>query len=353
MGLTALCPGTFDPVTNGHLDVVRRAAGMFDGVVVAVLENPSKAPLFTVQERAALLEESLRDLPNVRVGSFGGLLVDYARSQGADLIVKGLRAVSDYEYEIQMAQMNQRIGGIETLFLATSPKWSFLSSSLVKEVARHGGDVEGLVPDAVRKALRRPTGSGLMDLAGRLAQLEQIVQDAKSMPLSSSVLISRDEVLEMLHEMQESLPEEIKQARWVVKDREELLAKARAEGDRIIEQAHEDQRRMSMKDAVAKRAQEESARMLQEAEDTTVGMRREAEDYVDAKLAAFEIALRKILEDAQATARSLAKTLDQVEVGRDRLRTPTTVAEQELAPPDLQAEPSELFDGEAGGEGFG
>jgi F0F1-type ATP synthase membrane subunit b/b' len=192
-----------------------------------------------------------------------------------------------------------------------------------------------------------------MDLAGRLAQLEQIVQDAKSMPLSSSVLISRDEVLEMLHEMQESLPEEIKQARWVVKDREELLAKARAEGDRIIEQAHEDQRRMSMKDAVAKRAQEESARMLQEAEDTTVGMRREAEDYVDAKLAAFEIALRKILEDAQATARSLAKTLDQVEVGRDRLRTPTTVAEQELAPPDLQTEPSELFDGEAGGEGFG
>lgn len=192
-----------------------------------------------------------------------------------------------------------------------------------------------------------------MDLAGRLAELEEIVRDAKSMPLSSSVLISRDEVLEMLHEMQESLPEEIKQARWVVKDREELLAKARAEGDRIIEQAHEDQRRMSMKDAVAKRAQEESARMLQEAEDTTVGMRREAEDYVDAKLAAFEIALRKILEDAQATARSLAKTLDQVEVGRDRLRTPTTVAEQELAPPDLQAEPAELFDGEDGGEGFG
>jgi len=191
-----------------------------------------------------------------------------------------------------------------------------------------------------------------MDLAGRLAQLEQTVRDAKSMPLSSSVLISRDEVLEMLHEMQESLPEEIKQARWVVKDREELLAKARAEGDRIIEQAHEDQRRMAMKDAVAKRAQEESARMLQEAEDTTVGMRREAEDYVDAKLAQFEIALRKILEDAQGTARGLAKTLDQVEVGRDRQRSPTTVAEQELAPPDLQAEPSELFDAEAGGEEF-
>jgi pantetheine-phosphate adenylyltransferase len=153
MGLTALCPGTFDPVTNGHLDVIGRAASMFDAVVVAVLENPSKAPLFTLQERVGLLQESLVDAVNVRVGSFGGLLVDYARTQDAQMIVKGLRAVSDYEYEIQMAQMNQRIGGVETLFMATSPKWSFLSSSLVKEVARLGGDVDGLVPDHVRKAL--------------------------------------------------------------------------------------------------------------------------------------------------------------------------------------------------------
>jgi pantetheine-phosphate adenylyltransferase len=153
MTLTALCPGTFDPVTNGHLDVIGRAAGTFDAVEVAVLENPSKAPLFAVEERVALLREAVADLPNVRVGSFGGLLVDYARARGARVIVKGLRAVSDYEYEIQMAQMNQRIGGIETLFMATSPRWSFLSSSLVKEVARLGGDVEGLVPDHVRKAL--------------------------------------------------------------------------------------------------------------------------------------------------------------------------------------------------------
>jgi pantetheine-phosphate adenylyltransferase len=153
MGLTALCPGTFDPVTNGHLDVIGRAAGMFDDVVVAVLENPGKTPVFTAQERVALLEEALRDRDNVRMAAFGGLLVEFAREQGADVIVKGLRAVSDYEYEIQMAQMNHRIGEVDTLFMATSPKWSFLSSSLVKEVARLGGDVEGLVPDHVRKAL--------------------------------------------------------------------------------------------------------------------------------------------------------------------------------------------------------
>jgi pantetheine-phosphate adenylyltransferase len=153
MGLTALCPGTFDPVTNGHLDVVGRAADLFESVVVAVIENPSKAPVFRLEERVALLEEAVRDLPNVRVGSFQGLLVEYARTQGASVIVKGLRAVSDYEYEIQMAQMNKRIGEVDTLFLATSPRWSFLSSSLVKEVARLGGDVEGLVPDHVRAAL--------------------------------------------------------------------------------------------------------------------------------------------------------------------------------------------------------
>jgi pantetheine-phosphate adenylyltransferase len=158
MGLTALCPGTFDPVTNGHLDVVGRASSMFDTVVVAVLENPSKAPLFTLQERVGLLEESLRDLGNVRVGSFGGLLVDYAGAQGAQMIVKGLRAVSDYEYEIQMAQMNHQLAGVETLFMTTSPQWSFLSSSLVKEVARFGGDVSTLVPEHVAARLAEKLG---------------------------------------------------------------------------------------------------------------------------------------------------------------------------------------------------
>jgi F0F1-type ATP synthase membrane subunit b/b' len=197
-----------------------------------------------------------------------------------------------------------------------------------------------------------------MDLAGRLSQLEAVVAEAKSMPLSSSVLISREEVLQMIREMQENLPEEIKQARWVVKDREELLAKARVEGDRIVEQAKEEQRRLALRDEVARRAEEESARMLQEAEDTTDAMRREAEDYVDAKLAQFEIALRKILEDAQATARALAKTLDQVEVGRERLHAPNTAAEKRLGSSEAEGTPvvsaeAELFDAEAEGEDLG
>jgi pantetheine-phosphate adenylyltransferase len=153
MGLTALCPGTFDPVTNGHLDIIGRASETFETVVVGALENPSKQPMFSLEERVAMLKEACASMPNVTVVSFRGLLVDLARSQGDAVIVKGLRAISDYEYEIQMAQMNHRLAGVETLFMSTSPRWSFLSSSLVKEVARLGGDVSGLVPDHVRASL--------------------------------------------------------------------------------------------------------------------------------------------------------------------------------------------------------
>jgi len=147
--LTALCPGTFDPVTNGHVDIVQRAAALFDRVVVAVVENPGKEPLFSVAERVDMLREALSGLGNVEVESFSGLLVDHARSRGAGVIVKGLRAVSDFDYELQMAQMNRHLGEVETCFVPTSPRWSYLSSSLVKEVAGYGGDVSGLVPEQV------------------------------------------------------------------------------------------------------------------------------------------------------------------------------------------------------------
>ena len=154
MTLTALCPGTFDPVTNGHLDIIRRATGLFDRVVVAVVANPAKAPLFEVAERVEMIGEAVHDLDTVDVDSFPGLLVDYARAEGIGAIVKGLRAVSDFEYEIQMAQMNRHLSEIETCFVATSPRWSYLSSSLVKEVAKFGGDVSSLVPEHVSRKLK-------------------------------------------------------------------------------------------------------------------------------------------------------------------------------------------------------
>lgn len=154
MSTVAVVPGSFDPITNGHVDVVERAASQLDEIVVAVLENPSKkGGMFTLPERIELIEASLGHLGNVRVANFTGLLVDFCREHDITMVVKGLRAVSDFEYELQMAQMNQRLAGVETLFLPTSPDWSYLSSSLVKEVARYGGDVTGLLPEAAHEAL--------------------------------------------------------------------------------------------------------------------------------------------------------------------------------------------------------
>jgi pantetheine-phosphate adenylyltransferase len=150
----ACCPGTYDPVTNGHLDIVARAAHVFDSVIVAVLINPGKQPMFTLEERIAMLKEASADIPGVEVDSFEGLLVDYARHRGVTAIVKGLRAVSDFDYELQMAQMNYRLAGVETMFMTTNPTYSYLSSSLVKDVARNGGDVSGLVPELVAARLR-------------------------------------------------------------------------------------------------------------------------------------------------------------------------------------------------------
>ena len=145
----AACPGSFDPVTNGHLDIIGRAAEMYDEVVVAVLVNQTKQGLFPIPERIELLREVCAQWPNVAVDSFAGLLVDFCRDRDIRVIVKGLRAVSDFDYELQMGQMNHRLAGVETLFMTTNPLYSYLSSSLVKEVAKYGGDVSSLVPDVV------------------------------------------------------------------------------------------------------------------------------------------------------------------------------------------------------------
>jgi pantetheine-phosphate adenylyltransferase len=153
VSVSAVCPGSFDPVTHGHLDIVRRAARRFDELVVAVVGNPSKSSMFTVEERVAMVEAETADIDGVRVAAFEGLLVDFCRSEGIGVVCKGLRGVADFEYEQQMAQMNLHIGDVETVFLATSPALSHLSSSLVKEVARLGGRIDELVPPRVAAAL--------------------------------------------------------------------------------------------------------------------------------------------------------------------------------------------------------
>lgn len=153
--MKAICPGSFDPVTNGHLDIISRAARTFDHVVVAILTNPRKQPLFTTAERLEMLRESVSHLPNVSVVNATGLLVDFARSQGAQVIVKGLRPIQDFEYEWQMGMVNKELNDeIETYFLMSRKEYSYLSSSIVRELAAYGGSIDKLVPSAVAERLR-------------------------------------------------------------------------------------------------------------------------------------------------------------------------------------------------------
>ncbi|MFC9898224.1 pantetheine-phosphate adenylyltransferase [Nocardia sp. NPDC127579] len=149
----ALCPGSFDPVTNGHLDVFIRAAAQFDELVITVSVNPKKQGMFTVEERMEMLREATAELPNVRVASWQGLTVDFAKQEGIGAIVKGLRDATDFGYEWPMAQMNKKLTGVDTFFIATNPTYSYLSSSLVKEVAAYGGDVSDMLPASVHKRL--------------------------------------------------------------------------------------------------------------------------------------------------------------------------------------------------------
>jgi pantetheine-phosphate adenylyltransferase len=150
----ALCPGSFDPVTNGHIDIIGRVANLYDEVVVAVFVNQSKSSMFSVDERLEMLTEVTADYPNVTIDTFQGLVVDYCRVHDIPVIVKGLRAVSDFDYELQMAQMNRGLAGVDTLFMPTNPEYSFLASSLVKEIAKWGGDVSSLVPPTVLQRLK-------------------------------------------------------------------------------------------------------------------------------------------------------------------------------------------------------
>ena len=155
MGGIAVCPGSFDPITYGHLDIIKRAAKVFEQVYVVVLNNSSKKPLFTVEERIQLIEEVTKDLKNVKVDSFQGLLMDYAKSVNASAVIRGLRAVSDFEYEMQITSMNRVLNDeVETFFIMTNNQYSFLSSSIVKEVAKYNGNISELVPDTVEKALK-------------------------------------------------------------------------------------------------------------------------------------------------------------------------------------------------------
>jgi pantetheine-phosphate adenylyltransferase len=156
MGKTAIYPGSFDPVTNGHMDIIERGLTLFDKIIVTILENPAKKSLFTISERIELLKASLKDMGNIEIASYGGLLVDYAVKRDAQAILRGMRAVSDFEYEFQMALMNRKLNrDVQTVFLMTGLRWIFTSSSIIKEAAQFGGDIQSMVPAIVFEELKK------------------------------------------------------------------------------------------------------------------------------------------------------------------------------------------------------
>ena len=317
---TALCPGSFDPVTNGHLDIIERTARHFDDVIVAVIRNPQKAQsLFTLEERQEMLAEVTAHLANVRIEFFKGLLVDFAKEHGANAIVKGLRAVSDFDYELQMAQMNQRLSGIDTFFISTSPQYSFLSSSLVREVARFGGDVSSMVPPVVAKrldrALRRaePRMTRRERVRERRSSAEaattsrrsccsssrELVESGRSMPMSASVLVNRDEILALVDEASRGCPRSCATRAGCSRSATSSSARPAARPTTSSRRAGcrpsawSSGPRSSVRPAASRR------HVVDDAEAPARRLRHEAEDYIDQKLAAFEVVLERTMQAVQ------------------------------------------------------
>ena len=243
----AVCPGSYDPITNGHLDVIKRAAGMFDEVVVAIVNHPVRkgGTLFSTEERLSFIEEATADIPNVRSASFDVLIVEFAHRIGARAIVKGLRAISDFEYEMEMNQLNRmQAPEIDTLYLMASPQYSFLSSSGVKELAMFDGKIDDLV------------------------------HNAKPVPLTDQVRVDKEEIYDILDQMRATIPEEIKQARWIVKERQEMLAEAKREAERIVKEARERQTQLVSDQEVTKQAERASSMMSSAASGRSGSARR-------------------------------------------------------------------------------
>eukprot|EP01037_Dinobryon_pediforme_P001009 gene1009-1018_t len=264
-----VCPGSFDPITFGHLDIIERASKMFD----------------------EMISEVTAVFPNVRVDSWSGLLVDYCEANQIDIIVKGLRAVTDFDYELQMSQINLQLKGIETLFMSTAPAHSFLSSSLVKEIASYNGDVSNYIPAPLLEKLKT-----------RLSH----VHGARGVPLSASCVVHRGELLELLDGARNSFPHDFALAQQIIETREQILEEARISADALIAHGREEVARMVEQTEIVSAAHAEAKRILAAVEEDARAEREEIEAYIDSRLATLEVILNK--------------TLDVVHRGREKLQ---------------------------------
>ena len=290
---------------------------------MAVVNLPTRkgGTLFTAEERVGFIRNATAHLGNVAVEPFSILHGRFARAHGAKAIVKGLRAISDFEYELEMNQLNRRQApDIESVYLMASPKYSFIRSSGVKELATFGGTIEDLVPEEVAHGLEgtaRPLTKQrfAMDVLVLIDKLDDLVHNAKPMPLTDQVRVDKEEIYDILDQMRATIPEEIKQARWIVKERQEMLAEAKREAERIVKEARERQERLVSEEEITKQAERAAEDIIEDARAREREIRLGAEDYADEILNTLEVNLSKFIAAVQRGRDRLAGKDEPAEVG--------------------------------------
>ena len=314
----AIYAGSFDPVTLGHMDIIERAANLFDCLVVAVLENPNKKSLFTVEERKHHLELATKHIENVEVASFQGLLVDFAKEIGANIAVRGLRNTLDFSAEYPMFLINRKLyDKIETVYLAADEEHLALSSTNVKEVAVFGGDISFMVPAEI-KPFRMDSVLQLLD------ELEDVMDSSKAVPFSSKVTVNKEEIYDIISEIRMKLPNELKQSKWVIEERNKILIDAQREADEIVKNAEDRMVRLVDENEVTKKAYEQAAAIIDSAKKTSKDMRLGAMEYAESVLADAEGKLKElksvVYSESIKTDDYFAQTLDVLAENIQELR---------------------------------
>ena len=278
MRTKALYTGSFDPLTNGHFNIIERAAKLYDELTIGIIVNPSKRSMFSLEERVDMIRETVRKLDNVKVDCFSGLLADYVNENGFNVVVRGLRAAMDFEYEIQMAHMNARLFNetVETVFLMTDPKYSFISSSMMKEVHSLGGSIEGLVPDEIMRVLEL------------LEEIEEIVDTAAGFPLTGKIMVDSQELLEIVREIRAELPDEIQQAQWIKNERERIIAEAKTQYEAVIDDAQKQADALVENNDITVKAKLRADELMRVTENTAKQLKIGTYDYLDGILYSFQ-----------------------------------------------------------------
>ena len=358
---TAIYPGSFDPVTLGHFDIIKRSSEIFDQVIVGVLCNNAKSPLFSVEERVKMLEEVTKDIPNVEVQSFDGLLVDFMRQNHAKVIVRGLRAITDFEYELQLAQMNRVIAPeIDTLFLTTNLKYAYLSSSMAKEVAMYAGDISEFLDPVIAKQVRRKAMSRIEQI---ITEIEDYIDSCKFQPLSNTkILVNKEEIEELLVELRLRIPEEIKKYQKIISNQDAILQEARSQADAMVAEATAQTNELVNEHEIMQRAYAEANSIIEQANaqaqqivDNAVteanNIRQGSVQYTDDMLRSLQTIIKHSMEGAQSRFESYMSSMqssyDVVSSNRNELAGSVVTEPEENTGAEAAAAATQAASGEA------